>query len=99
MKNNIRELTDSIGTVHSDLEAMGKVANDYFHNMFTADCTLNASHILDLIQNRVSNDDNERLCATFSDKEISDALFQIGALDVPGPDGFLALFFSVIGVF
>ena len=29
-----------------------------------------------------------RLCAPFDDKEISDALFQIGPLKAPGPDGF-----------
>jgi hypothetical protein len=32
------------------------------------------------------------LCAPFSDKEISDALYQIGPLKAPRPDGFLACF-------
>ena len=35
---------------------------------------------------------NERLCASFSEQEISDALFQIGPLKAPGPDGFPARF-------
>uniref|UniRef100_A0ACD5U3M9 Uncharacterized protein n=1 Tax=Avena sativa TaxID=4498 RepID=A0ACD5U3M9_AVESA len=34
-----------------------------------------------------------------ADKEIADALFQIGPLKAPGPDGFPARFFSEIGVF
>ena len=35
-----------------------------------------------------------RLCAPFDDKEISDALFQIGPLKAPGPDGLPARFFQ-----
>jgi hypothetical protein len=35
---------------------------------------------------------NERLCEGFSEKEISDALFLIGPLKAPGPDGFPAHF-------
>ena len=29
-KNKIRQLTDSVGVVHSEFAAMGKLANDYF---------------------------------------------------------------------
>jgi hypothetical protein len=35
---------------------------------------------------------NDKLCAPFTEKEISDALFQIGPLKAPGPDGFPARF-------
>ena len=42
----------------------------------------------------VTEEDNIKLCAPFSDKEISDALFQIGPLKAPGPDGFPARFFQ-----
>lgn len=37
---------------------------------------------------------NYRLCAEFSDKEIADALFQIGPLKAPGLGGFPARFFQ-----
>ena len=93
-KNKIRELTDSVGVVHSDLASMWEVANSYFHDIFTADPTLNAAPILELINPVVTEEDNTKLCAPFTDKEISDALFQIGPLKAPGPDGFPARFFK-----
>jgi hypothetical protein len=37
---------------------------------------------------------NEDLCKDFTDEEIGDALFQVGPLKAPGPDGFLARFFQ-----
>lgn len=37
---------------------------------------------------------NEALCAPYSEKEISDVLFQIGPLKAPGADGFLERFYQ-----
>lgn len=37
---------------------------------------------------------NESLTKVFSDKEVGDALFRIGPLKAPGPDGFPARFFQ-----
>jgi hypothetical protein len=37
---------------------------------------------------------NEDLMKEFTEKEISDGLFQIGPLKAPGPDGFPARFFQ-----
>ena len=93
-KNKIRELIDSIRVVHSDFSTMGLLANEYFQNIFSADTSLDASPILDLLDSRVSAEDNSKLCKDFSDKEISDALFQIGPLKAPGPDGLPARFFQ-----
>lgn len=69
---------------------MGSLVNDYFQNIFSADSSLDAAPVVDLLQRSVSEEDNDRLCAPFSDKEISDAMFQIGPLKAPGPDGFPA---------
>ena len=93
-KNKIRQLTDSIGVVHSDLASMGKLANEYFRDIFTADSNLDAGHMVDLFEVLVTEEDNVKLCAPSSDKEISYALFQIGPLKSPGPDGFPARFFQ-----
>ena len=47
-----------------------------------------------LFEKRVTQDMNDRLCKDFTEEEIGDALFQIGPLKVPGPDGFPACFFQ-----
>jgi hypothetical protein len=38
---------------------------------------------MDLVQNCVNDEINERLYAPFTEKEISDAVFQIGPLKAP----------------
>lgn len=42
----------------------------------------------------VSQGMNEELEKEFTEKAISDALFQIGPLKAPGPDGFHARFYQ-----
>ena len=75
--NKIRELVDSIGIVHSDFAMMSKMANEYFQVIFTADQSLDAGPVLELLERKISDQDNDMLCKPFSDKEIADALFQI----------------------
>ena len=42
----------------------------------------------------ITDDDNDKLYAEFTDQEISDALFQIGPLKAPAPYGFPTRFFQ-----
>jgi hypothetical protein len=42
----------------------------------------------------ISSETNTKLCKEFSMEEISNALFQIGPLEAPSPDGFPARFFQ-----
>lgn len=48
----------------------------------------------DLIQPVISQEDNDALCAIPDKEEIKGAVFQLGALKEPGPDGFPAIFFQ-----
>jgi hypothetical protein len=87
-------LVDDNGDAHSDQPMMGKLVNEYFEGLFTADNSLDPNLILPLIEPLVSQEMNEHLTKDFTDKEISDALFQIGPLKAPGADGFPARFFQ-----
>jgi hypothetical protein len=60
--------------------------------LFTRDENVDPAIIIDMLHERVDEAMNEKLCAPFSEKEIGDALFQIGPLKAPGPDGFPARF-------
>jgi hypothetical protein len=50
--------------------------------------------VVHLFQSCISDKTNATLCHEFSEEEINNALFQIGLLKAPSPDGFLARFFS-----
>jgi hypothetical protein len=47
-----------------------------------------------LYESKITPEMNDELCKTFTDHEIGDALFEMGPLKAPGPDGFPARFFQ-----
>jgi hypothetical protein len=55
---------------------------------------VNPEPLIQLLDKVVDDHMNEGLCKNFSAKEIGDALFQIGPIKAPGPDGFPARFFQ-----
>jgi len=73
---------------------MASMAREFFQTLYTRDDGVNPESLVSMIQERVSEDMNEQLCREFTDEEIGDALFQIGPLKAPGPDGFPARFFQ-----
>lgn len=73
---------------------MEQMARDFFNQLYTADQHTNPRLILDLIHPKITEGMNQDLCKDFTEEEISDALFQIGPLKAPGPDGFPARFFQ-----
>jgi hypothetical protein len=87
-KNSIRKLKRNDGTWTSARGEMEDMARQFFENLYMSDDHIDPSIITNLLEPCVDEDMNTNLCAPFSDKEISDALFQIGLLKAPGPDGF-----------
>jgi hypothetical protein len=68
------------------------MTTDFLQILYTREETVVPSLILDLFLQQVDAEMNAKLCAPFLEKEINDALFQIGPLKAPGPDGFTACF-------
>lgn len=94
-KNRILSIEDNNGKMVTDENQIGMITNGFFTSLFTKDPSVLPGLITDHLQRRVNNDMNICLCKDYSEEEISDALFQIGPLKAPGPDGFPARFFQI----
>jgi hypothetical protein len=91
-KNRILKLRREDGSWADDPEEIGARTTSFFHQLYTREEDVDPSEIIELFTGHVTAEMNDTLCAPFSEKEISDALFQIGPLKAPGPDGFPARF-------
>jgi hypothetical protein len=93
-KNKIRLLRKEDGQIMKDKAEMEGMAHEFFRQLYSADQGVRPSELTQLFEPKISDDANAALCKEFTDEEISDALFQIGPLKAPGPDGFPAHFFQ-----
>jgi len=87
-------LKASNGQWCDDPDQMAAMATDFFQALYTKDTNVRPAHMVSLLDTRVNDEMNDDLCREFTDQEISDALFQIGLLKAPGPDGLPARFFQ-----
>lgn len=81
-KNHIKKLKREDGTWCSDQGEVRGMAASYFSNMFCRDENVNPQIVSDLFE------------VVVIAEEIGDALFQIGPLKAPGPDGYPGGFFQ-----
>jgi hypothetical protein len=93
-KNRIKYLKDQDGVVQDTPTDMERMTRNYFQSVYTRDPTLESAPVVSLFEEKITTQMNEQLCKPFTENEISDALFQIGPLKAPGPDGFPARFFQ-----
>jgi hypothetical protein len=70
------------------------LAFNFFKSLYEADPRVCSNELLELVGAKVTDEMNTQLCREFTEKENSDALFQMGPLKAPGPDGFPARFFQ-----
>jgi hypothetical protein len=71
---------------------MEALALQFFQDLYTADQSVDSHDLIQLFEPKNLGETNGDLCREYSDEKISDALFQIGLIKAPGPDGFPARF-------
>jgi exonuclease III len=93
-KNTIVKLKDANGAWVEDASKVQEMTSAFFQNLYEAEKEVDPSDILNLITERVDGSMNDQLTKPFTSTEIGDALFQIGPLKAPGPDGLPGRFFQ-----
>jgi len=93
-KNKIKSLKKEDGSYTEDVHEMQNMTNSFFSQLYTKDLEVMPEQSLHLFDRVIDDGMNDSLCKPFTDEEVSNALFQIGPLKAPGPDGFPARFFQ-----
>jgi hypothetical protein len=93
-KNKISKLRKPDGSMTENEDEFLDIACNFFNELYKEDPNINPSTLLNLIEPNVTDEMNKTLVADFTDEEIGNALFQIGPLKAPGPDGLPARFFQ-----
>lgn len=66
----------------------------YFSNLFAISCPSCPSHLQDLIQPAISEENNTNLCTIPELEEIRNAVFTMGNYKSPGPNSMTATFYK-----
>ncbi|KAK5792926.1 hypothetical protein PVK06_034057 [Gossypium arboreum] len=93
-RNQILGLEDESGKWVSDPEELLRVAVKYFGDLFTTSASGANDRVLDLVENRISDEMNENLLKPFTKEDIWCTVKSISPLKAPGIDGYPALFYQ-----
>ena len=92
-RNNTKKLLDESGNWIKEKELTDHIT-EYFSKLFTSKVQHPNQEVLSLVRRRVSNEMNSALLAPYTAEDVRKALFDIGDLKAPGPDGLHAIFYK-----
>jgi hypothetical protein len=93
-KNRICKLKDDQNNWLEGTDALKPHILQYFSNLFTSEVQAIDPELLEKIIPKVDQAMNDSLLAPFSHIDIKKAVFSIGDLKAPGPDGLHAIFYK-----
>lgn len=73
---------------------MREIIFDYFTSLFTSEVDIPGESVFNDVQRKVTAAMNRALLAPFSSEDVKKALFSIGDLKAPSPDGLHAVFYK-----
>ena len=94
-KNHIKGIKNAQGQWVEEIENVVAVASDYFHTLFHASAGDQMEKCLDAVPSRVTEDMLMVLSSESTAEEVKVALFQMGPIKAPGPDGMNAFFYKI----
>ncbi|KAM1532558.1 hypothetical protein ACFX10_006565 [Malus domestica] len=93
-RNQIIKIKDELGNWVEQPCRVRKLVDDHFMQTFTFGGARNWGSLLDCISPMVTEDMNQALLKPVSEDEIKAAVFKMGGLKAPGPDGFQGIFYQ-----
>jgi hypothetical protein len=96
-KNHIKQLKDPTGQFVEGTELLNLMIVHYFTNLFSTDNPAIDPTFMEKVIPKVTLEMNDMLNAPFSADEVKKAVFSIGDLKAPGPDGFMLFFIKSSG--
>ncbi|KAA3478183.1 reverse transcriptase [Gossypium australe] len=93
-RNIIQKLQHTDGRETEDQKEMAELARAYFQDLFKAGRRGQTAHLLNGVEQCISEEDNKALTEPYPQEEIWNSLASMGATKAPGEDGFPAIFFQ-----
>jgi phage host-nuclease inhibitor protein Gam len=93
-RNLIKRLKDEGGNWIEDEVGLADHIKNYFGNLFSSEVDEPSMNVINKVTPRVTAEMNAVLNAPYTREEVKKAMFNIGDLKAPGPDGLHAIFFK-----
>ena len=81
-----------------EVDEVADVTSDYFMNIFKEGTCDRMEECLDIVNHKITDDMLEVLTRSYSSEEVKAALFHMGLIKAPGPNGMNALFYKNVGI-